>query len=78
MLKAVDKLNIFLKQMSYRPINLTIGIHYGETVLVPMGSSQTNFLNPMGDATNIANRLELSNQKMGRLSFYFLSVQTHA
>jgi adenylate cyclase len=65
MLKAVDKLNIFLKQMSYRPINLTIGIHYGETVLVPMGSSQTNFLNPMGDATNIANRLELSNQKMG-------------
>jgi adenylate cyclase len=46
MLKAVKELNAFLEQLSYQPLNLSIGIHYGEAVLVPVDSNKPNFVTP--------------------------------
>ncbi len=65
MLKAITELNIYLAQLSYRPLNLSIGIHYGTAVLVPVDPSKPNIITPLGDAANLAGRIESANREVG-------------
>lgn len=65
MLKAITELNAYLEQLSYRPLNLSIGIHYGTTVLIPVDASRPNILTPLGDAANLAGRVEAANREVG-------------
>lgn len=65
MLKSVEELNTFLKKLSYRPLHLSIGIHYGESVLVPVDSSKPNAFTPLGDVVNSVGRIEAANQEVG-------------
>lgn len=64
MLKAVEELNRFLEQMRYRPLSLSIGIHYGSSVLVPLDTGSMSLLTPLGQAAVVANRLEFKNQEL--------------
>jgi adenylate cyclase len=65
MLKAIAELNAYLEQLSYRPLNLSIGIHYGTTVLIPVDATRPNILTPLGDAANLAGRVEAANREVG-------------
>jgi len=65
MLKAVTELNTYLAQLSYRPLNLSIGIHYGTAVLVPVDATKPNVVTPFGDAANLAGRVEAANREVG-------------
>lgn len=65
MLKAVNELNTYLEQLSYHPLNLSIGIHYGTAVLVPVDPNNLNTVIPLGDAANLAGRIEAANREVG-------------
>ena len=65
MLKSINELNAYLEQLSYRPLNLSIGIHYGTTVLVPVDASKPNIVTPLGDAANLVARIEAANREVG-------------
>ncbi|NJL84050.1 MAG: 2Fe-2S iron-sulfur cluster binding domain-containing protein [Chloroflexaceae bacterium] len=59
MLTSVENLNEFLEQLSYRPLNLSLGIHSGSAIAVPLNPGQPNgdFL-PLGDVTSVVSRIE--------------------
>jgi adenylate cyclase len=65
LLKKVDELNIFLKKLSYQPLNVSIGIHYGTAVLIPIDPSNPNLLAPLGNIVKSVNRIEAINQGIG-------------
>jgi adenylate cyclase len=65
MLKTIEDLNIFLKKLSYHPLHLSIGIHYGEAVLVSVDSSKPNMFTPLGDVANSVGHIESVNQELG-------------
>jgi adenylate cyclase len=65
LLKTIAELNIFLKKLSYNPLNVSIGIHYGAAVLIPIDPSKPNVLTPLGDIVNSVARIEAANQEVG-------------
>ena len=65
LLEAVKELNIFLEKMSYQPINLSVAIHYGPTVFVPVGDNKKSFLTALGDNANFIHNLEKTGQEQG-------------
>jgi adenylate cyclase len=65
LLKKIDELNIFLKKLSYEPLNISIGIHYGKAVLIPIDPSNPNLLTPLGDIVTSVHRVEATNQEVG-------------
>ncbi|AFY72817.1 family 3 adenylate cyclase [Synechococcus sp. PCC 7502] len=65
MLKALADLNTYLEQLSYRPLQMSIGIHYGTTVLVPVDVNKPEILIPLGDAANLVGRVESANREVG-------------
>jgi adenylate cyclase len=65
LLKAIEELNVFLKKLSYHPLNVSIGIHYGTTVLIPIDSSNPNILTPLGHIARSVSRIEAMNTKIG-------------
>lgn len=62
---AMNELNHFLHTLSYQPLQLTIGIHFGPVVLVPVEPSRPDFLSPFGEAVNIATLVESANKNVG-------------
>jgi adenylate cyclase len=48
--------------MRYRALTLTIGIHSGTAVFVPIIGSQFNLLTPLGEVANVTAILESANQ----------------
>jgi adenylate cyclase len=65
LLKKIDELNIFLKKLSYEPLKISIGIHYGKAVLIPIDPSNPNLLTPLGDITNSVRQIEVINLEIG-------------
>ncbi|GBO55415.1 adenylate cyclase [Pseudanabaena sp. lw0831] len=65
LLKTIAELNVFLKKLSYNPLNMSIGIHYGAAVLIPIDPSKLNVLTPLGDIVNSVGRIEAANQEVG-------------
>ncbi len=64
LIDAIDKLNEFLAQLSYNPLNISLGIHYGAAILVPIDPERSSALLPLGDAVNIVSRVETANAKL--------------
>jgi adenylate cyclase len=58
MLEHLDKLNVELKKENSLPINVGIGLNTGEVVVGNMGSDQRFDYSCLGDAVNLAARLE--------------------
>lgn len=65
MFKSVQELNTLLNQMRYRPLNLSIGIHSGSVVFVPLVAAQSTLLTPLGEVAAIVNLLESANKLKG-------------
>lgn len=65
LLKTIAELNVFLKKLSYNPLNVSIGIHYGAAVLIPIDPSKPNVLTPLGDIVNSVGRIESANKEVG-------------
>ncbi|MFN5514788.1 MAG: 2Fe-2S iron-sulfur cluster-binding protein [Cyanobacteriota bacterium] len=65
MLESVAELNDFLAQMRYQPLTVSIGVHYGSTVLAPLPAGQSTLLTPLGETAVGVNRLEFKNQELG-------------
>jgi adenylate cyclase len=65
LLQKVEELNVFLKKLSYQPLNISIGIQYGESILIPLEASNTNIFTPLGDIVNSVSRIEAVNQEIG-------------
>jgi adenylate cyclase len=65
LLKTIEELNVFLKKLSYRPLNVSIGIHYGTSVLIPVNPSNPKVLTPLGDVVSLVGRIEANNQEIG-------------
>ncbi len=64
-IKAIDELNTFLEQLSYKPLQLSIGIHYGLAVLVPVDPSRPELSSPLGENVDLVNRAEAANREFG-------------
>lgn len=65
MLKAVDELNNYLEKLSYRPLHLSIGIHHGPTILVPVEFGKPDAFTPLGDVVNLVSQVEAANLEIG-------------
>lgn len=63
MLRSLAELNEFLRQLSYQPLKLTIGIHTGEVVLVAADPNRTNLVIPVGKTVTQAQQIQLANQQ---------------
>ncbi|NJM28399.1 MAG: adenylate/guanylate cyclase domain-containing protein [Pseudanabaena sp. RU_4_16] len=64
-LEFVKLLNVRLEQLSYKPIKVSIGVHYGSVMLVSVDPANPNLVTPIGDAVNLVNRIETTNKKVG-------------
>ena len=65
MLEAVKTLNPYLQAMYKRSFQIRIGVHYGEVVVGTVGIADTKKVAAIGDAVNLASRIEASNRKLG-------------
>jgi len=65
MLAAIDEWNRERRQRGAAPIALSIGMHYGTVVLGDIGSARRLEFAVLGDAVNVASRLESLTRDLG-------------
>ncbi|MBW4522150.1 MAG: adenylate/guanylate cyclase domain-containing protein [Scytolyngbya sp. HA4215-MV1] len=65
MLKAVEALNPSLETLYGQRLRIGIGIHYGCVVLGTIGDPKNPKMTAIGDAVNLASRIESANKKLG-------------
>lgn len=65
MLEAVDLLNPALEQLYQRQLRIGIGVHYGCVVLGTIGDPKNPKMTAIGDAVNLASRIEAANKSLG-------------
>jgi adenylate cyclase len=65
MLQSVRELNADLTKLSYHPLNVSIGIHYGPVVLVPVCAGALQRTTALGSAIEVVGRIEAANKKVG-------------
>ncbi|MBO2012117.1 adenylate/guanylate cyclase domain-containing protein [Hymenobacter negativus] len=65
MLRAVERLNPYLKQMYDCTFHVRLGLHYGKAVVGHIGAGNDRKLATIGDTVNVASRLEDLNKQYG-------------
>ena len=65
MLKAVEQLKSYLKTAYGGSFDIRIGIHYGEVVVGAVGAAEMKRVTAIGDAVNLASRIEAANKRSG-------------
>lgn len=65
MLAAIDEWNHERRQRGLTPITLSIGVHFGTVVLGDIGSARRLEFAVLGDAVNVASRLESLTRELG-------------
>ena len=65
MLGSLKTLNPYLQMMYKRSFQVRIGVHYGEVVVGTVGIADTKKVAAIGDAVNLASRIEASNKELG-------------
>jgi adenylate cyclase len=65
MFKAVDSLNPYLEIMYGRGFQIRIGVHFGEVVVGTIGIANMKKVAAIGDAVNLASRIEAANKDVG-------------
>ena len=65
MLADISKWNLERKEAGAKPIQVSIGIHYGSVVLGDIGSERRLEYAVLGDTVNVASRLEALTRNLG-------------
>lgn len=65
MLEEVDKLNPYFESLYHHSLRIGIGIHCGWVVVGNLGASESQTVTAIGDAVNLASRIEAANKKVG-------------
>ena len=65
MLKEMDQFKSYLKKAYGRDFDIRVGVHYGEVISGSVGSGDDRKLTVIGDAVNIASRIEAINKEAG-------------
>ncbi len=65
MLQAVDRMKPYMAAMYDQDFDIKIGVHYGEAVVGRLGTASHERLTAIGDAVNIASRIETANKEAG-------------
>ncbi|MBL1173543.1 adenylate/guanylate cyclase domain-containing protein [Pantanalinema sp. GBBB05] len=67
MLQAVDELNPSIEALYQHRLRIGIGIHYGWTVIGSIGDPNNPKMTAIGDAVNLASRIEAANKQVGTM-----------
>ncbi|HTG17358.1 MAG TPA: adenylate/guanylate cyclase domain-containing protein [Blastocatellia bacterium] len=65
MLEAVERLRPYLEAIHCKSFQIGIGIHYGEVVVGEIGAENLKRVTAIGDAVNLASRIESANKQSG-------------
>ena len=65
MLEAMEKLNPYLETLYHNRLQIGIGIHYGWVVIGEVGTPDNKKFTAIGDAVNLASRIETANKQVG-------------
>lgn len=65
MLRELERLNVYLRRNFNIEFHIGIGIHYGEAVLGEIGHSCRRQITAIGDAVNMASRIESATKQFG-------------
>jgi adenylate cyclase len=65
MLEANERDKPYFLTSYGRTFDIGIGVHYGEAVIGPVGSSDRKSITAIGDAVNFASRIESANKDVG-------------
>jgi adenylate cyclase len=65
MLEAMEKFNPHLEMLYQQSLQIGIGIHYGSVVIGEVGASDNKRVTAIGDAVNLASRIEAANKLVG-------------
>ena len=65
MLRALEQLNPYLRTMYGHGFRIRIGVHIGEVVVGHIGGGSLHKLATIGDAVNVAARIEAANKDLG-------------
>jgi adenylate cyclase len=63
MIEAMGRLKPYLESIHGRSFEIGIGIHYGEVVVGAIGASSMKRVTAIGDAVNLASRIESANKQ---------------
>jgi adenylate cyclase len=75
MLEAVAGLRPYLEATYTRSFEIGIGIHYGKAVVGAIGAAESKRMTVIGDAVNLASRIEAANKQAG--TRFLLSEDTY-
>jgi adenylate cyclase len=65
MLRAVEDMQPYFESTFKTHIRIGVGVHYGEAVLGAIGTGDRRRLTAIGDAVNVASRVESANKEAG-------------
>jgi adenylate cyclase len=65
MLEAVERLGPYLETIYCKSFQIGIGVHYGEVVVGEIGAENLKRVTAIGDAVNLASRIESANKQAG-------------
>jgi len=65
MLEAMDRLNFYIETLYEKRLQISIGIHYGEVIIGALGFFTEKRETVVGDAVNLASRIEAANKELG-------------
>ena len=65
MIEAMEKFNPHLEMLYQQSLQIRIGIHYGSVVIGEVGSPDNKRVTAIGDAVNLASRIEAANKLVG-------------
>ncbi len=76
MIEAMEKFNPHLEMLYQQSLQIGIGIHYGSVVIGEVGASDNKRVTAIGDAVNLASRIEAANKLTGTTLLISESVHT--